>query len=170
MMKPVALFLMMTMRMMMVSVSAGPLPPSLNDSRRDDQITVSPQLLVNKEENSTRFESRQSVNNSLEDFSRDSNRTTNETSPFIFILPLEKLETSEESEENLQQLNATDSDATQRIDDLFPLVGSAGRLGLAAPPACQLSICALMNLGHELQSGGDERAGRSSSDPFGHGK
>ncbi|XP_051248074.1 uncharacterized protein zgc:193726 isoform X7 [Dicentrarchus labrax] len=154
MMKPVALFLMMTMRMMMVSVSAGPLPPSLNDSRRDDQITVSPQLLVNKEENST----------------RDSNRTTNETSPFIFILPLEKLETSEESEENLQQLNATDSDATQRIDDLFPLVGSAGRLGLAAPPACQLSICALMNLGHELQSGGDERAGRSSSDPFGHGK
>ncbi|XP_051248070.1 uncharacterized protein zgc:193726 isoform X3 [Dicentrarchus labrax] len=164
MMKPVALFLMMTMRMMMVSVSAGPLPPSLNDSRRDDQITVSPQLLVNKEENSTRFrfESRQSVNNSLEDFSRDSNRTTNETSPFM--------ETSEESEENLQQLNATDSDATQRIDDLFPLVGSAGRLGLAAPPACQLSICALMNLGHELQSGGDERAGRSSSDPFGHGK
>ncbi|XP_051248072.1 uncharacterized protein zgc:193726 isoform X5 [Dicentrarchus labrax] len=159
MMKPVALFLMMTMRMMMVSVSAGPLPPSLNDSRRDDQITVSPQLLVNKEENSTRFrfESRQSVNNSLEDFSRDSNRTTNETSPFM-------------SEENLQQLNATDSDATQRIDDLFPLVGSAGRLGLAAPPACQLSICALMNLGHELQSGGDERAGRSSSDPFGHGK
>ncbi|XP_051248075.1 uncharacterized protein zgc:193726 isoform X8 [Dicentrarchus labrax] len=146
MMKPVALFLMMTMRMMMVSVSAGPLPPSLNDSRRDDQITVSPQLLVNKEENST----------------RDSNRTTNETSPFM--------ETSEESEENLQQLNATDSDATQRIDDLFPLVGSAGRLGLAAPPACQLSICALMNLGHELQSGGDERAGRSSSDPFGHGK
>ncbi|XP_051248076.1 uncharacterized protein zgc:193726 isoform X9 [Dicentrarchus labrax] len=141
MMKPVALFLMMTMRMMMVSVSAGPLPPSLNDSRRDDQITVSPQLLVNKEENST----------------RDSNRTTNETSPFM-------------SEENLQQLNATDSDATQRIDDLFPLVGSAGRLGLAAPPACQLSICALMNLGHELQSGGDERAGRSSSDPFGHGK
>lgn len=41
----------------------------------------------------------------------------------------------------------------------------------AAPvPSCQLSICALMNLGHDLQSGGDERAGRSSSDPFGHGK
>ncbi|XP_051248078.1 uncharacterized protein zgc:193726 isoform X10 [Dicentrarchus labrax] len=104
MMKPVALFLMMTMRMMMVSVSAGPLPPSLNDSRRDDQITVSPQLLVNKEENSTRFrfESRQSVNNSLEDFSRDSNRTTNETSPFIFILPLEKLETSEDVSPNVR--------------------------------------------------------------------
>lgn len=41
----------------------------------------------------------------------------------------------------------------------------------AAPvPPCQLSICALMNLGHDLQSGGDELAGRSSSDPFGHGK
>ncbi|XP_035534102.1 uncharacterized protein zgc:193726 [Morone saxatilis] len=89
----VALFLMM---MMMVSVSAGPLPPSLNDSRRDDQINVSPQLLINKEENSTRFESRQSVNNSLEDFSRDSNRTTNETSPFMFVFPLEKQETTED--------------------------------------------------------------------------
>ncbi|XP_042259552.1 uncharacterized protein zgc:193726 isoform X2 [Thunnus maccoyii] len=38
------------------------------------------------------------------------------------------------------------------------------------PASCQLSICALMNLGQDLQSGGDERAGRRSSDPLGHGK
>lgn len=43
-------------------------------------------------------------------------------------------------------------------------------VGYAAPAVCQLSICALMNLGQDLQSGGDERAGRTSSDPFGHGK
>ncbi|KAM4570224.1 uncharacterized protein PAE49_009435 [Odontesthes bonariensis] len=35
---------------------------------------------------------------------------------------------------------------------------------------CRLGTCALVNLGHDLQSGGDETAGQSSSDPFGPGK
>lgn len=40
----------------------------------------------------------------------------------------------------------------------------------AAPASCQLSTCALVNLGQTLQSGGDEVAGQSSTHPFGHGK
>ncbi|XP_056223803.1 uncharacterized protein zgc:193726 isoform X2 [Seriola aureovittata] len=62
----VALFLMIMMMMLMASVSAGPLPPSLNQTRHDDQDTESFHLLQNKEENSTRFESRQNINVSLD--------------------------------------------------------------------------------------------------------
>uniref|UniRef100_A0A3B3DW10 Uncharacterized protein n=1 Tax=Oryzias melastigma TaxID=30732 RepID=A0A3B3DW10_ORYME len=35
---------------------------------------------------------------------------------------------------------------------------------------CFLSVCAISNLGHDLQIGGDEEAGKSSSDAFGPGK
>ncbi|XP_035474913.1 uncharacterized protein LOC118291083 isoform X3 [Scophthalmus maximus] len=61
--------MMMTMMMMMttVSVSAGPLPPSLSHSRQDIQDYGSlHQLLQNKDENSTRFESRR-VNETQDD-------------------------------------------------------------------------------------------------------
>ncbi|RVE56828.1 hypothetical protein OJAV_G00224980 [Oryzias javanicus] len=35
---------------------------------------------------------------------------------------------------------------------------------------CFLSVCATSNLGNDLQTGGDEVAGKSSSDAFGPGK
>nr|XP_046235399.1 uncharacterized protein zgc:193726 isoform X6 [Scatophagus argus] len=83
----VALFLMMMIMMVVVvSVSAAPLLSLLNISRRDDLNIARFHLLSNKDENSTRFESHESVNNSLDDFRRISpNTTTNETSfsPFI---------------------------------------------------------------------------------------
>ena len=49
--------------------------------------------------------------------------------------------------------------------NVFSLVRGASR-----PSSCQLSICALINLSHEMQSGGDERAGRATTDPHGIGK
>nr|XP_046235397.1 uncharacterized protein zgc:193726 isoform X4 [Scatophagus argus] len=91
----VALFLMMMIMMVVVvSVSAAPLLSLLNISRRDDLNIARFHLLSNKDENSTRFESHESVNNSLDDFRRISpNTTTNETSfsPFMFVLPLGKV-------------------------------------------------------------------------------
>nr|XP_046235395.1 uncharacterized protein zgc:193726 isoform X2 [Scatophagus argus] len=97
----VALFLMMMIMMVVVvSVSAAPLLSLLNISRRDDLNIARFHLLSNKDENSTRFESHESVNNSLDDFRRISpNTTTNETSfsPFMFVLPLGKVEPSEDT-------------------------------------------------------------------------
>ncbi|XP_044041179.1 uncharacterized protein zgc:193726 isoform X1 [Siniperca chuatsi] len=120
-----ALFLMMMM-MMMSSVSAFLLPPSINDSTHADQ--VSPHLLNNSD--STRFESRQNVNNSLGDIpGRGASNTMNGSRS-----------SAPRSEEILQQPNKTDLDSTNRM------------------------------VGHVLQSGGDERAGQSSYDPFGHRK
>ncbi|XP_071358956.1 uncharacterized protein [Trachinotus anak] len=155
----VALFLLMMVMMMtmMASVSAGPLRPSLNHSRHDDEETAS---LENKEENSNRLESRQDVNNTLDNIT--GNVTSNSS---MSDTPSVRLE------ETLQELDKTEDDSTQTRKDLYlTQSGSTAIVGYAAPPVCQLSICALMNLSHELQSGGDQRAGRSSSDPFGHGK
>ncbi|XP_071358954.1 uncharacterized protein [Trachinotus anak] len=162
----VALFLLMMVMMMtmMASVSAGPLRPSLNHSRHDDEETAS---LENKEENSNRLESRQDVNNTLDNITGNvtSNSSMSDT-PSVFALPLDT-----QLEETLQELDKTEDDSTQTRKDLYlTQSGSTAIVGYAAPPVCQLSICALMNLSHELQSGGDQRAGRSSSDPFGHGK
>ncbi|XP_041820263.1 uncharacterized protein zgc:193726 [Chelmon rostratus] len=67
--------------MMMVFISAGPLPPSLNNSRPDDQNTATPHLLNNKEENSTRFEFRQSVNDSLGNVTQEVTSNTWENEP-----------------------------------------------------------------------------------------
>ncbi|XP_040005194.1 uncharacterized protein zgc:193726 isoform X4 [Xiphias gladius] len=86
--QPVALLLMIMMMMMMIgSVSAGPLPPSPNHSRDDDQDAGSLHLLEDGKENSTRFESRQNVNNTLGNFtgSVTLNSGMNETGlcPFV---------------------------------------------------------------------------------------
>ncbi|XP_035859662.1 uncharacterized protein zgc:193726 isoform X2 [Sander lucioperca] len=56
---------MMMVMMMMMRVSAGPLPASFD--RRDDLNADTSHLLKIREENSTRFESRQHVNNTKDD-------------------------------------------------------------------------------------------------------
>ncbi|XP_044041181.1 uncharacterized protein zgc:193726 isoform X3 [Siniperca chuatsi] len=81
-----ALFLMMMM-MMMSSVSAFLLPPSINDSTHADQ--VSPHLLNNSD--STRFESRQNVNNSLGDIpGRGASNTMNGSRSSAPSLPVKR--------------------------------------------------------------------------------
>ncbi|XP_040005187.1 uncharacterized protein zgc:193726 isoform X3 [Xiphias gladius] len=87
--QPVALLLMIMMMMMMIgSVSAGPLPPSPNHSRDDDQDAGSLHLLEDGKENSTRFESRQNVNNTLGNFtgSVTLNSGMNETGLCPFVM------------------------------------------------------------------------------------
>ncbi|XP_035474909.1 uncharacterized protein LOC118291083 isoform X2 [Scophthalmus maximus] len=80
--------MMMTMMMMMttVSVSAGPLPPSLSHSRQDIQDYGSlHQLLQNKDENSTRFESRR-VNETQDDARSDAMWNDTDSIPTIYTL------------------------------------------------------------------------------------
>ncbi|XP_071358959.1 uncharacterized protein [Trachinotus anak] len=103
----VALFLLMMVMMMtmMASVSAGPLRPSLNHSRHDDEETAS---LENKEENSNRLESRQDVNNTLDNIT--GNVTSNSS---MSDTPSVRLE------ETLQELDKTEDDSTQTRKDLY---------------------------------------------------
>ncbi|XP_051814269.1 uncharacterized protein zgc:193726 isoform X2 [Acanthochromis polyacanthus] len=159
---------MMVMVMtMVVCVSAA----SLGGCRRDDvkvegshPENVSTSLKSHQDANetldvSTRITINQDVNRTMGDSKQDVtlNLPINETSitPLMF---------------DQQQQNRTEDESHERKGVQHPTGAAAKRFGLAPPKACQLSICAVMNLGHELQSGGDELAGQSSSDPFGHGK
>ncbi|XP_008292402.1 uncharacterized protein LOC103366447 isoform X2 [Stegastes partitus] len=139
----------------------------------DDSISVvffrpEPHEDVNKTVvDATRIKSHQDVNETLVDPTRDSasNSSRNETSftPLMFVFPLDGL-----SEQ--QQLNRTENKESDNRKEVLLAAGPSIRRIGSPPPVCQLSICAVINLGHELQSGGDEVAGQSSSDPFGHGK
>ncbi|KAM8739639.1 uncharacterized protein AB9X84_019758 isoform 4-T4 [Acanthopagrus schlegelii] len=158
--------LCLMMMMVMMKASAAPLPVSVGHGNDDDQVTVNLHLQNTTEEEMSSRDN--TLNGTLTNGTLTNGTLTNGTeaaSTYLFLLPQRnpnKLEPSLESEKNLQQLNMTDEASTNR---------SVEYAAPAAPvPSCQLSICALMNLGHDLQSGGDELAGRSSSDPFGHGK
>lgn len=113
----VTLFLMM----MMFFVSAGPLPPSLNKSRHDDQNTTRLHLLSDQEETSSR------------------NVTSNMTMIETLLLSRPVMMNLFPDELNTYHRN------------------------------CVLSTCLTANLGSALQ-GGDETAGRITTDPFGIGK
>ncbi|XP_035805657.1 uncharacterized protein zgc:193726 isoform X1 [Amphiprion ocellaris] len=177
----------MMMMMMVVCVSAA----SLGGSRRDDMKVegshlenpenVSTSLKSHQDVNetldvSTRLNSHQDINETLDNSTRitinqDVNRTVDDSTRYA----MSNLPINETSITPLmfhqQQQNRTKEDESHERKGLQFATGAVGkRFGLAPPKACQLSICAVMNLGHELQSGGDELAGQSSSDPFGHGK
>ncbi|KAM8739637.1 uncharacterized protein AB9X84_019758 isoform 2-T2 [Acanthopagrus schlegelii] len=170
--------LCLMMMMVMMKASAAPLPVSVGHGNDDDQVTVNLHLQNTTEEEMSSRDN--TLNGTLTNGTLTNGTLTNGTeaaSTYLFLLPQRnpnKLEPSLESEKNLQQLNMTDEASTNRTDVLSSHSRSTGSVEYAAPaapvPSCQLSICALMNLGHDLQSGGDELAGRSSSDPFGHGK
>ncbi|XP_039663578.1 uncharacterized protein zgc:193726 isoform X6 [Perca fluviatilis] len=96
MMKAVQSAALSLMMMMMMMVSAGPLPASFD--RHDDLNADTSHLLKIREENSTsRFESRQHVNNT-EDDTRDvsSNNTVDNmaASTFQFVFPQDKVDLS----------------------------------------------------------------------------
>ncbi|XP_078138276.1 uncharacterized protein LOC144538121 isoform X2 [Centroberyx gerrardi] len=152
--------------------------PSQNDTRQHDQYMVNLPS-DNKGDNSTRNDSSLQINGTMDNFTQlvQSNDTWNDTgiTPFMTILPMPNFEgVSSEIEEPVQGWNGTDGNSTHTRNGLqqstFADTGFSGIVGYAAPPGCQLSICALMNLGHDMQLGGDEKAGRATSDPFGHGK
>ncbi|XP_051814264.1 uncharacterized protein zgc:193726 isoform X1 [Acanthochromis polyacanthus] len=175
---------MMVMVMtMVVCVSAA----SLGGCRRDDvkvegshPENVSTSLKSHQDANetldvSTRVDSHLNVNKTLEDSARitinqDVNRTMGDSKQDVTLnLPINETSITPLMFDQQQQ-NRTEDESHERKGVQHPTGAAAKRFGLAPPKACQLSICAVMNLGHELQSGGDELAGQSSSDPFGHGK
>ncbi|XP_035604532.1 uncharacterized protein LOC118366171 isoform X4 [Oncorhynchus keta] len=100
--------------------------------------------------------------------------------PFQIILPMENMsplldydhaiplcilwnstgtEYGSTTEELMQSQNETDSNSTLTMHGY-----------VVPPPGCVVSLCALINLGHALNQGGDESAGGATRDPHGNGK
>ncbi|XP_042156019.1 uncharacterized protein zgc:193726 isoform X2 [Oncorhynchus tshawytscha] len=81
-------------------------------------------------------------------------------------------------EELMQSQNETDSNSTLTIHRYNgpPSAKNIRERKLALhgyvvpPPGCVVSLCALINLGHALNQGGDESAGGATRDPHGNGK
>ncbi|XP_021419129.2 uncharacterized protein zgc:193726 isoform X2 [Oncorhynchus mykiss] len=79
-------------------------------------------------------------------------------------------------EELMQSQNETDSNSTLTTYNGPPSVKNIRERKLALhgyvvpPPGCVVSLCALINLGHALNQGGDESAGGATRDPHGNGK
>ncbi|XP_052347775.1 uncharacterized protein LOC118366171 isoform X5 [Oncorhynchus keta] len=80
------------------------------------------------------------------------------------------------TEELMQSQNETDSNSTLTIHryNSPPSAKNIRKLALhgyvVPPPGCVVSLCALINLGHALNQGGDESAGGATRDPHGNGK
>ncbi|XP_035604533.1 uncharacterized protein LOC118366171 isoform X6 [Oncorhynchus keta] len=85
--------------------------------------------------------------------------------PFQIILPMENMsplldyDHAIPTEELMQSQNETDSNSTLTMHGY-----------VVPPPGCVVSLCALINLGHALNQGGDESAGGATRDPHGNGK
>nr|XP_046153591.1 uncharacterized protein LOC123994711 isoform X3 [Oncorhynchus gorbuscha] len=85
--------------------------------------------------------------------------------PFQIILPMENMsplldyDHAIPPEELMQSQNETDSNSTLTTHGY-----------VVPPPGCVVSLCALINLGHALNQGGDESAGGATRDPHGNGK
>ncbi|XP_070997254.1 uncharacterized protein [Oncorhynchus clarkii lewisi] len=79
-------------------------------------------------------------------------------------------------EELMQSQNETDSNSTLTTYNGPPSAKNIRERKLALhgyvvpPPGCVVSLCALNNLGHALNQGGDESAGGATRDPHGNGK
>ncbi|XP_039663576.1 uncharacterized protein zgc:193726 isoform X4 [Perca fluviatilis] len=144
MMKAVQSAALSLMMMMMMMVSAGPLPASFD--RHDDLNADTSHLLKIREENSTsRFESRQHVNNTEDDARFESRQHVNNT---------------EDDTRDVSSNNTVDNMAASTFQDL-----SLGVIKIR----CALSTCLTANLAASLQ-GGEETAGGATTDPFGIGK
>ncbi|XP_062339609.1 uncharacterized protein LOC134038031 isoform X1 [Osmerus eperlanus] len=137
-------------------------------------------------QNETLFERNYTLDNSTEFVE------TNDTgiSPFQMIISTQYLVSTGEKSPNQQDMldslqqrkdkeynvttevqswNGTESDGNMTM--LTPMKLHVPYLrGVSRVKSCQLSICALINLSHEMQSGGDEKAGRATTDPHGIGK
>ncbi|XP_020308745.1 uncharacterized protein zgc:193726 isoform X1 [Oncorhynchus kisutch] len=104
--------------------------------------------------------------------------------PFQIILPMENMsplldyDHAIPPEELMQSQNETDSNSTLTIHRYNgpPSAKNIRERKLALhgyvvpPPGCVVSLCALINLGHALNQGGDESAGGATRDPHGNGK
>ncbi|XP_035604531.1 uncharacterized protein LOC118366171 isoform X3 [Oncorhynchus keta] len=102
--------------------------------------------------------------------------------PFQIILPMENMsplldyDHAIPTEELMQSQNETDSNSTLTIHryNSPPSAKNIRKLALhgyvVPPPGCVVSLCALINLGHALNQGGDESAGGATRDPHGNGK
>ncbi|KAF1387144.1 hypothetical protein PFLUV_G00102290 [Perca fluviatilis] len=138
MMKAVQSAALSLMMMMMMMVSAGPLPASFD--RHDDLNADTSHLLKIREENSTRFESRQHVNNTEDDARFESRQHVNNT---------------EDDTRDVSSNNTVDNMAASTFHVI--------------KIRCALSTCLTANLAASLQ-GGEETAGGATTDPFGIGK
>nr|XP_046153590.1 uncharacterized protein LOC123994711 isoform X2 [Oncorhynchus gorbuscha] len=100
--------------------------------------------------------------------------------PFQIILPMENMsplldyDHAIPPEELMQSQNETDSNSTLTTYNSPPSAKNIRKLALhgyvVPPPGCVVSLCALINLGHALNQGGDESAGGATRDPHGNGK
>nr|XP_046153589.1 uncharacterized protein LOC123994711 isoform X1 [Oncorhynchus gorbuscha] len=102
--------------------------------------------------------------------------------PFQIILPMENMsplldyDHAIPPEELMQSQNETDSNSTLTTHryNSPPSAKNIRKLALhgyvVPPPGCVVSLCALINLGHALNQGGDESAGGATRDPHGNGK
>ncbi|XP_055761620.1 uncharacterized protein zgc:193726 isoform X4 [Salvelinus fontinalis] len=76
----------------------------------------------------------------------------------------------------MQSQNETDSNSTLTTYNSPPFLVDirerklSGLENVVASPGCMVSLCALINLGHALNQGGDESAGGATRDPHGNGK
>ncbi|XP_039663574.1 uncharacterized protein zgc:193726 isoform X2 [Perca fluviatilis] len=151
MMKAVQSAALSLMMMMMMMVSAGPLPASFD--RHDDLNADTSHLLKIREENSTRFESRQHVNNTEDDARFESRQHVNNT---------------EDDTRDVSSNNTVDNMAASTFQFVFPQDKVDLSLGVIKI-RCALSTCLTANLAASLQ-GGEETAGGATTDPFGIGK